>query len=358
MDILSPLGYLEMGLFIILIACVFYMYGINKKLKAMRNGGDGFKAVIIELNHAVDNAQKTVHALKLTVRDAENGLAGNLKQARNMSDELKYLVERASMYNEDLNSKNIMGSNQIMQNKPAEQGTQVAQNRPKNFADQTLERVNKQRQNLPNPILQASSKSQSNYNADNDPSLGQNLDLGHKQIALQRRDEALKAIAEKQLIVPENSYAGGFEEGELQQRNRQNSRVEQPRASQPRVRQVRPKTSHNTDFAEEVGQAERLNLQAQNDLGENIEPNSLVTRDRNVPTGSFDRSASLSDMIEQHVAKQRYEFGDNKNIQNEQNMQNMQNMQNEPNTQLDVEAIADTGLSKRQKLMNKLSSTR
>ncbi len=188
MEILNIANFLQALMGVLLVACLIYMYSINKKLKMLRSGGDGFKAVVMELNHATDNAQNAIQGLKLTVRDAEHGLVGNLKQARSVTEELKYLLEQASLHSGGLSGGNLHNIPPISDNLRNVPPPIVAQNRAKNFADQTLEKVAKKKQSLPNPII---------HNQQNTANLGRNLPAEHKQIALERREQALNAIEAK-----------------------------------------------------------------------------------------------------------------------------------------------------------------
>lgn len=229
MESLSLMFFLEIGLIVLLIAGLVYMNSINNKLKLLRNGGDGFRSVVVELNHATDNAQNAIQGLKLTVRDAEHGLDGNLKQARSAIEELKYLLTQAAVYSEGIQvtgGRNIPPVSDNLRN--VTQPT-VLQNKPKNFADQTLEKVAKRKQSLPNPIIhnhenrtsyedRVSYDNRDDYensyaeplndtgNAFNyersddlrdDPNLGQNIPMEHREMALQMREETLKSMATK-----------------------------------------------------------------------------------------------------------------------------------------------------------------
>lgn len=197
--------FLEVGLLILLSVGLVYMVSINKKLKMLKSGGDGFKAVVIELNRATENAKEAIQGLKLTVRDAEHGLDGNLKQARSVTEELKYLLAQAETYSDGLqagNRRNIPAPSENLRNirQPV-----VPQNRAKNFADQTLEKVARQKQSLPNPIVHsAENKMARNFgdqpqSARPEQDLGHNIPTEHREMALQAREQALKSIAAKNI---------------------------------------------------------------------------------------------------------------------------------------------------------------
>ncbi|NRA87967.1 MAG: hypothetical protein HRU28_11390 [Rhizobiales bacterium] len=195
MDDFSAAFYLEIVLAILMVAGIFYMYIINTKLKLLKNGGDGFRAVVIELNHSTENAKTAIQGLKLTVRDAEHGLDGNLKQARSVVEELKYLLDQANINAGGLNSNAANSSYSLRNIKPK----RIDANRAKNFADQTLEKVNKQKRSLPNPIMH--NRRVEPIIEATEPSLGvgngNNLPAEHKEIALQRRQQAMRSIEEK-----------------------------------------------------------------------------------------------------------------------------------------------------------------
>lgn len=182
---------MEIGLIVLLVAALIYMHTINQKLKMLKSGGDGFKAVVVELSHATENAKTAIQGLKLTVRDAEHGLDGNLKQARSISEELRYLIEQASGHSGNLqqNPRNVPQPSQNLKNVRA---PIVPQNRAKNFADQTLEKVAKRNESLPNPIIHSHEAKVAD-----EQNLGLNIPSEHREMALERREQALRSIAAK-----------------------------------------------------------------------------------------------------------------------------------------------------------------
>lgn len=193
---------IEYLLIILFVIGVYYMASVNKKLKMLKSGGDGFKAVVIELNHATENAKEAIQGLKLTVRDAEHGLDGNLKQARSVTEELKYLLAQAGGSADGLQLANPRNVPLPSENLRYVQPPAVPQNRAKNFADQTLEKVAKQKQSLPNPIIHNSGSrapvaQEPRFAAEPEVNLGLNIPAEHREMALQRRDQALKSIAAK-----------------------------------------------------------------------------------------------------------------------------------------------------------------
>lgn len=314
MESFSVMFFMEVGLMVLLLACLFYMFIINNKLKMLKSGGDGFKAVVVELSHATDNAQNAIQGLKLTVRDAEHGLDGNLKQARSVAEELKFLIEQANFHGDGIVANNARNLPQTSENIRQVERPIVAQNRAKNFADQTLEKVAQQKQSLPNPIVHP----QLNRNepevavrpmleAGRAEGIGLNLRSEHKEMALQMREQALKSIAAKnvdsnQQILREDEFSEVNQTQTLDQPQLQTNIEAAQRGGRLGVRQNMPRNSASRprprpDVAQKsnIGNQRQLNEeQRQTDLGTNMSLSDMVGRHAQMEHQSFVEEDELS----------------------------------------------------------------
>jgi hypothetical protein len=68
---MSPISIaLEIMLAVLLIACLFYCWRLERKLNALRTGEQGMRAAAAELNRAVVQAEMAIKALKAATPDA------------------------------------------------------------------------------------------------------------------------------------------------------------------------------------------------------------------------------------------------------------------------------------------------
>ncbi|MCJ8324699.1 MAG: hypothetical protein HRU29_05420 [Rhizobiales bacterium] len=298
MESMSLMFYLEIGLIVLLLAGLFYMHIINKKLKMLKSGGDGFKAVVIELNHATDNAQMAIQGLKLTVRDAEHGLDGNLKEARSIAEELKYLLEQAKIYGDgiDLNNpRNLPQMSDNVRNTPA---ATVPQNRAKNFADQTLEKVARQKQSLPNPIVHSAQDRFSRPGFAAEPAsgpaaeLGVNLEPAHKEMALESRDLVLKSIAARKTQANERAMQG--------EASTNLSQLQQNVSSQP--------TASPLNLARNIPMPRPRQTAAQPTIAQPTAARATEPSQHSHNGSNGSSGMSLSDMVGRHAALEKRAF--------------------------------------------------
>lgn len=332
--------FLEVGLLILLSVGLVYMVSINKKLKMLKSGGDGFKAVVIELNRATENAKEAIQGLKLTVRDAEHGLDGNLKQARSVTEELKYLLAQAETYSDGLqagNRRNIPAPSENLRNirQPV-----VPQNRAKNFADQTLEKVARQKQSLPNPIVHgAGNKMVGNLgdrqqSARPEQNLGHNIPTEHREMALQAREQALKSIAAKNI-----------------EQNIQRPSAQSAGAARPNVNRPVPQNRGAMGQGGNQANLAQPNLAQSNPARVNRGPSPVARQQavsRPIPAqnqgarGEQRGQMSLSDMVGRHAELERQNF----------------TQVAEPEPTASDNNSPRGGAGKRQSLFDKLSKTR
>ena len=79
---------LESVLAIMLGACLFYFWRLDRKLNALRTGQDGIRAAAAELVHATTQAEAAVRSLKLTAAEAGRDLQARINDARATADRL------------------------------------------------------------------------------------------------------------------------------------------------------------------------------------------------------------------------------------------------------------------------------
>jgi len=79
---------LEGVLAIMLGACLFYFWRLDRKLNALRTGQDGIRAAAAELVHATTQADAAVRSLKLTAAEAGRDLQARINDARATADRL------------------------------------------------------------------------------------------------------------------------------------------------------------------------------------------------------------------------------------------------------------------------------
>lgn len=85
---------LEGLLAILLIACLYYCWRLEGRLKALRDGQDGVRGAAAELVQAVTQADGAVRALKIAANDAGRDLQARIDTARAISDRLGLGVGR------------------------------------------------------------------------------------------------------------------------------------------------------------------------------------------------------------------------------------------------------------------------
>lgn len=86
---MSPIALvLEGVLAIMLAACLFYFWRLDRKLNALRTGQDGIRAAAAELVQATTQAEAAIRALKLTAADAGRDLQARITDAKATADRL------------------------------------------------------------------------------------------------------------------------------------------------------------------------------------------------------------------------------------------------------------------------------
>ena len=78
---MSPIALvLESVLAIMLGACLFYFWRLDRKLNALRTGQDGIRAAAAELVQATTQAEQAIRALKLTATETGRDLQARMGQ--------------------------------------------------------------------------------------------------------------------------------------------------------------------------------------------------------------------------------------------------------------------------------------
>jgi hypothetical protein len=79
---------IEALLAIMLAACLFYFWRLDRKLTALRSGQDGIRAAAAELVQATLQAENAVRTLRLTAAEAGRDLQARINDARATADRL------------------------------------------------------------------------------------------------------------------------------------------------------------------------------------------------------------------------------------------------------------------------------
>lgn len=79
---------LEGVLALMLAACLFFFWRLDRKLAALRNGQDGVRAAAAELGQATAQAEAAVKAMRITALEAGRDLQARINDARATADRL------------------------------------------------------------------------------------------------------------------------------------------------------------------------------------------------------------------------------------------------------------------------------
>lgn len=86
---MSPIAFaLEIVLALMLAACLFSFWRLDRKLAALRSGQDGVRAAAAELTQATMQAEIAVRALRATASEAGRDLQARINDARATADRL------------------------------------------------------------------------------------------------------------------------------------------------------------------------------------------------------------------------------------------------------------------------------
>jgi len=79
---------IELVLAIMLGACLFYFWRLDRNLKALRSGQDGALRAAAELAQATAQAESAVRTLRVTAQEAGRDLQARINDARTTADRL------------------------------------------------------------------------------------------------------------------------------------------------------------------------------------------------------------------------------------------------------------------------------
>jgi cell division protein ZapA (FtsZ GTPase activity inhibitor) len=79
---------IEVVLAVMLAACLFYFWRLDRKLAQLRSGQDGVLAAAAELAQATAQAEQAVRALRATAQEAGRDLQARIDGARATADRL------------------------------------------------------------------------------------------------------------------------------------------------------------------------------------------------------------------------------------------------------------------------------
>jgi hypothetical protein len=85
---------LEGLLAILLAACLYYCWRLERRLNALRNGNDGVIAAAAELAQATAQAEAAVRTLRSTATDAGRDLQARIDDAKVLSERMGLAVGR------------------------------------------------------------------------------------------------------------------------------------------------------------------------------------------------------------------------------------------------------------------------
>lgn len=92
---MSPISLvLEITLAGLLAACLFYCWRLDRKLTALRSGGDGIRAAARELNQAVAQAEAAIRQLRGASEEAGRDLQARIDAANTLAERLGIGVGR------------------------------------------------------------------------------------------------------------------------------------------------------------------------------------------------------------------------------------------------------------------------
>ena len=85
---------LEGSLALLLGACLFYCWRLDRRLAALRNGQDGIREAARELNASVAAAEAAIRNLRATAHEAGRDLQGRIDTAGAIADKLGVALGR------------------------------------------------------------------------------------------------------------------------------------------------------------------------------------------------------------------------------------------------------------------------
>jgi len=83
---------MEMFVAILLVASIYYSVKLNQRLNAMRDGRDGIKEAVEQLNAATEKARRSIAELRQAADAMGNDLQSRVQTGRALADELGMIV--------------------------------------------------------------------------------------------------------------------------------------------------------------------------------------------------------------------------------------------------------------------------
>lgn len=78
---------------VLLLAAAVMCWRVDRRLRSLRDGQDGLKDTIGQLNDAVDRARASLSALDRASKDQGAALKADVETARRLADELRFLTD-------------------------------------------------------------------------------------------------------------------------------------------------------------------------------------------------------------------------------------------------------------------------
>jgi len=86
---MSPVAMVLEGVLVLMLgACLFYFWRLERKLNALRTGQDGIRAAAAELVQATTQAEAAIRTLKLTASEAGRDLQARINDAKGTAERL------------------------------------------------------------------------------------------------------------------------------------------------------------------------------------------------------------------------------------------------------------------------------
>lgn len=86
---MSPIALTVEGLLALMLgACLYFFWRLDRSLAALRSGQDGVRAAAAELAQATAQAEAAVRAMRATAMDAGRDLQARINDARSAADRL------------------------------------------------------------------------------------------------------------------------------------------------------------------------------------------------------------------------------------------------------------------------------
>jgi len=79
----------------LLLVAVVMCWRVDKRLRALKSGQDGVQDSVIALNEATDRARASMAALERATLESGEVLEGRVRDARQLSDELRLMTSKA-----------------------------------------------------------------------------------------------------------------------------------------------------------------------------------------------------------------------------------------------------------------------